>query len=669
MTDSAVSLDQLSINTIRTLSIDAVQKANSGHPGLPLGAAPMAYTLWQRYLRHNPRNPHWINRDRFVLSAGHGSMLLYSLLHLTGYEVTLDQIKQFRQWGGITPGHPESHLTPGVETTTGPLGQGFGNAVGMAIAEAFLAATFNRPDFPLIDHFTYVIASDGDLMEGIASEAASLAGHLKLGKLIVLYDDNQIMLSAPTAAAFSEDVLKRFDAYGWQTIQIEDGNDIEAIAHAIETATTNESRPTLIAVRTIIGFGSPNKAGTFKAHGEPLGAEEVKLTKRVLGWDPAAEFLIPGQVLEHMRSAIDQGARHEQEWNSLFAAYAQQYPEMAALWEDAFAGRLPEGWDSSLPTYPIGTKPMATRDANGDALNAIAKRVPTFIGGDADLSSSTKTQIKESRLFSGVDRAARNLQYGIREHAMGSITNGLILHGGIIKPYTATFMTFSDYMRPAIRLAALMEIAPIFIFTHDSIGVGEDGPTHQPVEHLAALRAIPHLTVIRPGDANESVGAWRAAMTLKTPTVLVFSRQKLPVYAPEGVLEAVARGAYIKADAPNGLPEVLLLATGSELSLAMEAAETLSAAGIAARVVSMPSWELFDQQDQAYRDAVLPPSVSARVAVEAGVPMGWHKYIGERGRIVALNRFGASAPQEVIYKELGITSEAVVRAARELIGR
>ncbi|MBE2196766.1 MAG: transketolase [Anaerolinea sp.] len=668
MSDATQSLDLLAINTIRFLAVDAVQKANSGHPGLPLGAAPMAYALWTRYLRHNPRNPQWRNRDRFVLSAGHGSMLLYALLHLTGYDLSLEQIKQFRQWGSLTPGHPESHLTPGVETTTGPLGQGFANAVGMALAEAFLAATFNRPDYPVVDHYTYVLASDGDLMEGVASEAASLAGHLKLGKLIVLYDDNKVMLSAPTQAAFSEDVIGRFDAYGWQTLVVEDGNDLETISQAIEHATQDTTRPTLIAVRTIIGYGSPNKAGTFKAHGEPLGVEEVKLTKKALGWDPESDFLIPGHVLEHFRAAVDHGGRYEHEWTGMFAEWAQKYPDLAKQWDAAFSGVLPEGWDQNLPVYPLGTKPIATRDANGEALNAIAAHLPTFMGGDADLSSSTKTQIKGTELFSSENRTGRNVQFGIREHAMGSIINGMALHGGIIKPYTATFMTFADYMRPPMRLAAIMEIAPIFIFTHDSIGVGEDGPTHQPVEQLAALRAIPHLTVFRPGDANETAAAWRAAMLLKTPAVLIFTRQKLPVYAPEGTLEGVAKGGYIKAEAEGGNPEAILLATGSELSLAMEAREKLTALGIKTRVVSLPSWELFDQQDQSYRDSVLPPSVKVRVAVEAGVTQGWHKYVGDGGKVIALDRFGASAPQEVIFRELGLTSDAVVAAVKSLKG-
>ncbi|HLY29326.1 MAG TPA: transketolase, partial [Aggregatilineales bacterium] len=603
-----VSLETLAINTIRFLAVDAVQKADSGHPGLPLGAAPMAYALWTRYLRHNPHNPKWPNRDRFVLSAGHGSMLLYALLHLTGYGVSLDDIKNFRQWGSNTPGHPESELTPGVETTTGPLGQGFGNAVGMAIAEAFLAARFNRPDFSLVDHYTYVLASDGDLMEGVASEAASIAGHLKLGKLIVLYDDNKVTLSAATDVTFTENVRERFDAYGWQTLHVDDGNDVEAVSKAIEAAWADKDRPTLIDVRTILGYGSPHKAGTFEAHGSPLGADEVKLTKQALGWPDDKFFYIPGQALEHFRTALDQGEKWEQEWKAMAAKWASQYPDLAAGWEEAIAGKLPKGWDADLPTYGKDAKPAATRDTNGVAINAIAKHVPTFIGGDADLSSSTKTTIKDGGDFEPGSYTGRNLHFGVREHGMGAIVNGLAAHGGIIKPFTATFFNFSDYMRPTIRLAALMHISPVFVFTHDSIGLGEDGPTHQPIEQLASLRAVPGLTVIRPADANESVAAWKIAMELDGPIVLVFTRQKVPTYAPDGVMEGVTRGAYIKAEAEGGKPDVLLLSTGSELNLIMQAREELAKQGIKARVVSMPSWELFEKQDAAYRDSVLPPS-------------------------------------------------------------
>ncbi len=671
MTDATdvVSLDTLAVNTIRFLAVDAVQKADSGHPGLPLGAAPMAYTLWTRFLRHNPHNPKWPDRDRFVLSAGHGSMLLYALLHLTGYDLSLDDIKSFRQWGSRTAGHPEYHLTPGVETTTGPLGQGFANGVGMAMAEAFLAATFNRPGYPVVDHYTYVLAGDGDLMEGVASEAASLAGHLKLGKLIVLYDDNKTTLSAPTSESFTEDVPGRFKAYGWETLFVEDGNNIEAVAKALEAARSQTQRPTLISVRTIIGYGSPHKAGTFEAHGSPLGVEEVKLTKEALGWPTDPPFLVPPQALEHFRAAVDDGQRREDEWNALCKKWAAEFPELAAQWNDAIAGKLPQGWDADLPSYPAGTKPIATRDTNGVAINAIAKHIPTFIGGDADLSSSTKTTIKGGGDFQSGSYAGRNLHFGVREHAMGAIINGLTVHGGIIKPYTATFQSFADYMRPPIRLAALMGIAPVFVFTHDSIGLGEDGPTHQPVEQIASLRAIPHLTVLRPADANESVAAWKVAMQLDKPSVLVFTRQKVPVYAPDGVMEGVARGAYIKAEAEGGKPDVLLLSTGSEVSLAMQARDELAKAGIKARVVSMPSWELFRKQDASYRDQVLPPAIKARVAIEAASPMGWREWVGDSGRIIAIDRFGASAPYEIIYQEYGLTADAVVKAAREVLGK
>jgi transketolase len=662
-----VSLDTLAINTMRFLAVDAVQKADSGHPGLPLGASPMAYVLWTRFLRHNPRNPHWPNRDRFVLSAGHGSMLLYALLHLTGYAVSLDDIKNFRQWGSPTPGHPEYHLAPGVEATTGPLGQGFANAVGMAIAETFLAAIYNRPGYPLVDHHTYVLAGDGDLMEGVASEAASLAGHLKLGKLIVLYDDNKITLSAPTSMAFTENVQQRFQAYGWHTLSVEDGNNTEAIAAAIEAATAQQERPTLISIRTIIGYGSPHKAGTPEAHGSPLGVEEVKLTKEALGWPSDSAFLIPDKALQHFRTAVERGQRSEDEWDGLYKSWAAKYPDLAALWDCALSGKLPEGWAADLPSYPAGSKPAATRETNGVVVNAIAKRIPTFLGGDADLFSSTKTDIKGAGDFEPGSYTGRNLHYGVREHAMGSITNGLVLHGGITKPFTATFLAFSDYMRPPLRLAALMGISPVFVFTHDGIGVGEDGPTHQPVEQIAALRVIPGMTVIRPADANETVAAWKVAMELDGPVCLIFTRQKVPVFAPDGVMEGVARGAYIKADQDN--PDVILLSTGSEVALVLQARDELAKVGIKARVVSMPSWELFEKQDQKYRDQVLPPNIKARVAVEAAVPLGWRQWAGDAGRIIALDRFGASAPYETIYREFGITVEAVVKAARELVGK
>jgi transketolase len=666
---SNTSLDTLSVNTMRFLAVDAVQKADSGHPGLPLGASPMAYALWTRHLRHNPRNPKWPNRDRFVLSAGHGSMLLYALLYLTGYDLSLDDLKNFRQWDSPTAGHPEYHWAAGVETTTGPLGQGFANGVGMAMAEAFLAATFNKPNQEIVDHYTYVLAGDGDLMEGVASEAASLAGRLQLGKLIVLYDDNKITLSAPAEQSFTEDVSKRFEAYGWQALKVADGNDVEAVSKALDEAKAEKNRPTLISVRTIIGFGSPHKAGSFEAHGSPLGVEEVKLTKQALGWPDNEFFYVPGEALEHFREAVDAGAKAESEWQNLYNQWAAQNPDLAAQWVAAHSGKLPDGWDKDLPVYPADAKAIATRDANGAALNAIAKHIPTFIGGDADLASSTKTTIKDGGSFLPGSYNGRNLHYGVREHGMGSITNGLAVHGGIVKPFTATFLAFADYMRPPIRLASIMGISPIFIFTHDGIGVGEDGPTHQPIEQVDSLRIIPQLTTFRPADPNETVAAWKIAMEIDGPTALIFTRQKVPTLAPEGVMEGVARGAYIKAEADGGKPDVILLGTGSELSLALKAREQLATVGIKARVVSMPSWELFEKQSQDYQNSVLPPEVTARVSIEAGSPFGWHRWVGPKGRVVGLNRFGASAPAEVIYEKLGITAEAVVNAAREILGK
>lgn len=657
-------LQLLAINTIRTLSIDAVQKANSGHPGLPMGAAPMAYALWMQHLRHNPRNPRWVNRDRFILSAGHGSMLLYALLYLTGYDLSLDEIKNFRQWGSKTPGHPEYHETPGVETTTGPLGQGAANAVGLALAEAYLASYFNRPGYPVMDHYTYALVSDGDLMEGVAAEAASLAGMWGLGKLIYLYDDNRVTLDGDTAQTFTEDVLARFRAYGWHTLTVADGNDVDAISAAIAEAKATADRPSLIAVRTIIGYGSPNKQGTSKAHGAPLGKDEVRLVKEAYGW-PQEEFYVPGPALEHLRGALERGAAYEQEWQQMFASWRQAFPDLAREWDAAFSGQLPDGWDADLPVYAPG-KAIATRNASGEALNAIAKHIPTMIGGDADLASSTKTLLKGQAETGHGKPAARNLRFGVREHAMGSIVNGLALHGGIIKPFTATFLTFSDYMRPAIRLGALMGLPVIYVFTHDSIGLGEDGPTHQPVEHLAALRAIPNLVVIRPADANETAAAWRTAMTLARPVVLAFSRQDLPVLAGDHVHPGVARGGYVLSDCA-GAPQVILIATGSEVSLALAAQERLAADGVRARVVSLPSWELFDAQDPEYRDAVLPPAVTARVSIEAGVTQGWERYVGCKGRALGLSRFGASAPYETLYREFGLTVEAVVAAAKDLL--
>lgn len=663
------TLDELSINTIRFLSVDAVQKANSGHPGLPLGAAAMAYTLWTRYMHFNPRNPNWPDRDRFILSAGHGSMLLYSLLFLTGYDVSLDDLKNFRQWDGKTPGHPERHWTPGVEVTTGPLGQGITNAVGMAMAEAYLAAYFNRPDHEIVNHYTYVIASDGDLQEGVASEAASLAGHLALHKLIVLYDDNHIQLSTPTNTTFTENTTLRFEAYGWHTQKISDGNDLAAIAQALDEARAETLRPSLIAVRTTIGYGSPKYAGTTRAHGEPLGKDEVAATKQNLGWPEDQDFYVPGESLEHFREAVERGQQLEDEWKTRYTAWAEAYPDLAQTWQLAWEGKLPPGWDADLPSYPADTAPVATRDTNGVALNAIAKHIPTMIGGDADLSGSTKTTLKDMGDFSPGNFGGRNIHFGVREHAMGAIANGLAAHGGMIKPFTATFFNFSDYMKPAIRLAALMCLNTVFIFTHDSIGLGEDGPTHQPIEQLAGLRSMPQLTLIRPADANESVAAWKVAMENDGPVALVFTRQKLPVYAPDGVMEGVARGAYIKAEAEGGTPDVLLLSTGSEVSIIMQAREQLAKEGIKARVVSMPSWELFRKQDRAYLDEVLPPSITARVAIEAAAPFGWHQWVGDRGKIIGLDRFGASAPYERIYQEFGLTPENVIKAVKSVLGK
>jgi len=663
-------LQSLAINTIRTLSIDAVQKANSGHPGLPMGAAAMAFSLWTRHLRHNPRNPVWANRDRFVLSAGHGSMLLYSLLYLTGYDVTLDDLKQFRQWGGITAGHPERGLTPGVETTTGPLGQGAANAVGMALAEAFLAKTFNRPGHTIVDHYTYALVSDGDLMEGVSAEAGSLAGTWGLGKLIYLYDSNRITLDGRTDMTFTEDVAARYRAYGWHTLDVADGNDVEAVSHAISEAKQVTERPTLITVHTTIGYGSPNRQDTSEAHGSPLGADEIRLVKEFYGW-PQEDFFVPGEALELFRESIDTGARLEADWEARFEAYASEFPELAQQWRQAQRGDLPEGWDRDIPVFSADKK-MATRNASGTVLNAIAKHVPTMIGGDADLAGSTKTLIKGEPNTGHRQPAERNVRFGVREHAMGAIVNGLAAHGGIIKPFTATFLTFSDYMRPTLRLAALMDIAPIFVFTHDSIGLGEDGPTHQPVEHFMALRVIPQLVFMRPADANETAAAWKTAMTLHQPVAFAFSRQDLPVLTGEeiGGVEAihagVARGGYTLLDC-DGLPQVIVMATGSEVSIALQGVRQLQAEGIRARLVSMPSFELFEQQDLAYRDRVLPPQVTARVSIEAGVTLGWERYTGIGGARIGVDRFGASAPYQRIYEEYGLTAARVVQEARRLV--
>lgn len=661
-------LDHLCINTIRTLAMDGVQKAKSGHPGMPMGMADVAYVLWTRFLKHNPADPAWPNRDRFVLSAGHGSMLLYSLLYLTGYDLPLDELKRFRQWGSRTPGHPEHGLTPGVETTTGPLGQGFANGVGMALAERFLAATFNRPGFPIFDHYTYAIVSDGDLMEGVSHEAAGLAGHLGLGKIIYLYDDNEISIEGSTDLAFTEDVPARFRAYGWHVQEV-DGYDLPAVEAAIRAAQGESERPSLIVCHTHIAYGSPNKHDSASAHGEPLGEEEVRLTKEALGWPPDAQFYVPDEALAVFRRAVEQGRVAQAEWQEMFTRYAREYPQEAALLQCLWAGDLPEGWEKALPTFTPADGEMATRQASGVVLNALAPVLPTLIGGSADLAPSNNTLLKGYADFQKASPAGRNLRFGVREHAMGSILNGLALHGGVI-PYGGTFLVFSDYMRPAVRLAALMEQRVVYVWTHDSVWLGEDGPTHQPVEHLMALRAIPNLVVIRPCDANETAAAWRVALERREgPTALALTRQKLPILAETArdAQETVARGAYVLADAPGAI-DVILIATGSEVHLALEARKLLAEKGVAARVVSMPSWELFDAQEPAYREAVLPSKVTARLAIEAGVTQGWEKYVGPSGAVVGLDRFGASAPYKVLMEQFGFTPQAVAERALRLLG-
>ncbi|HKR22947.1 MAG TPA: transketolase [Pyrinomonadaceae bacterium] len=665
-------LDQLCINTIRTLSLDAVQKANSGHPGLPLGAAPMAYVLWTRFMRHNPRNPKWENRDRFLLSAGHCSMLLYSLLHLTGYDLSLDELKNFRQWGSKTPGHPEYGLAPGVEITTGPLGQGFANGVGMAMGAAHLAAKFNKDDFSLIDHYVYAIVSDGDLMEGVAAEAASLAGHLKLGKLIYLYDDNNVTIEGFTNLAFSEDVPKRFEAYGWHTLTVLDGNNLGDIEAAIREAQTVTDKPSLISVKTIIGFGMPTQ-GTRKAHSDAPGDDAVRETKRHLNWPEDKQFYIPDEALAHFREAVERGEKQQTEWHALVEKYDEKHPEDGKLLHQMLGGELPEGWEDHLPKFE-DAKPVATRVSSGEVINALAPVLPQLIGGSADLGVSNNTDIKDSHSFAAGAYDGRIIHFGVREHAMGSALTGISLNGGLI-PYGGTFMTFSDYMRPAIRLAALSEVQVIYVFTHDSIGLGEDGPTHQPVEHLAALRAIPHLFVIRPADPAEVSEAWRIAiLRRKAPTALALTRQKVPVLDRKrfAKAEGLRRGAYILAEAETKegtatTPQLILIGTGSEVSLTLDARETLQSEGVATRVVSMPCWELFEEQSNEYRDEVLPASVTARLAVEAGVREGWDRYVGQAGDVIALDRFGASAPGEVALKNLGYNVDNVLEHARALL--
>lgn len=662
------SLDQLCINTIRMLAVDAVEKARSGHPGMPMEVADIGYVLWTRFLKHNPANPHWPNRDRFVLSAGHGSMLLYALLHLTGYEISLGDIRQFRQWNSPTPGHPEYGLTQGVETTTGPLGQGFSNGVGMAMAQEYLAQHFNRPGYPVVDYFIYVLVSDGDMMEGIASEAASMAGHLGLGRLIYVYLDNRITIEGSTDLTFTEDVCKRFEAYGWH-VQKVDGYDLPQIVSAMSAAQQETRSPSLIIARTHIGYGSPNKQNNPSAHGEPLGAAEAILVRERLDW-PETLFHIPEEALRRFRTCMERGRQWEAEWTRLFDAYAAKYPDLARQWKERHEQKWPEGWQEALPRFEAAQGSIATRSASGKILEGVAPKLFALLGGSADLAPSTKTYIKGLGVIK-VDPCGRNIHFGIREHAMGGILNGMALSKALV-PYGATFLVFSDYMRPAIRLAAMMKLQVIYVLTHDSVAVGEDGPTHQPVEHLAALRAIPNLVVLRPADANETVFGWQFALNRNEgPTALILTRQKVPVIdqsrfaSPEGVLQ----GGYILAEAPQDTPEVLILGTGSEVHLALAAYERLVREGVAVRVVSMPSWEVFEAQEVAYREKVLPANVKARLAIEAGVSMGWERYVGSEGRVISIERFGASAPGAVLLEKLGFTPEAVVAAVRKMIGR
>jgi len=663
-------IDELCINTIRTLSIDAIQKANSGHPGAPMGLAPAAYVLWTKILKHNPQNSDWPNRDRFVLSGGHASMLLYSLLYLTGYDLSIDDLKNFRQWESKTPGHPEFSHTPGVETTTGPLGQGFSNAVGMALAEQYLAAFFNRKDAEIIDHYTYMFCGDGDMMEGISSEAASLAGHLGLSKLICIYDDNKISIEGSTDIAFTEDVALRFKSYNWHVIKVDDGNDIDSIKNAFEESKLETKRPSMIMLRTQIAYGSPNKQGSADAHGAPLGEEEVRLTKERLGFPVDDSFHVPEEVLDFCHECVERGKASQSHWQKKFDAYETAYPYLADQWTHAIKGNLPAQWDLDLPEFKPADGPIATRAASGKVLNAIADKMPLLLGGSADLAPSNKTVIDSSFDFQKNSYNGRNIRFGVREHAMGGIINGISLHGGL-KPYGGTFLVFADYMRSSIRLAGLMKLPVIYVFTHDSIAVGEDGPTHQPVEHIASLRVIPGLTVIRPADALETAEAWRLAVkNADGPVALILSRQKLPVfdrteYAP---VDGLAKGAYILADSDQK-PEIILIATGSEVSITLEAGKKLLEKGIQARVVSMPSWELFEKTPQEYKDKVLLPDVTARIAVEAGIPMGWERYVTSAGETIGIARFGASAPGGTLLEKFGFTSENIVQKAIDLLNK
>ena len=668
---SNMGIVELSIHTIRTLSMDAVQKANSGHPGTPMALAPLAYELWINHLRCNPRNPNWFDRDRFVLSCGHASMLLYAVLHLTGYELALDEIVRFRQWGSKTPGHPEYGLTPGVETTTGPLGQGFMNAVGMAMAEAHLASVFNRQDHMIVDHHTYVFMSDGDIMEGASHEAASLAGHLGLGKLICVYDDNRITIDGETSLSYSDDVVKRFEGYNWHVQDLGDSaEDLSSISGALNLAKAETERPSLIVVRSHIGYGSPRYQDTARAHGAPLGDEEIEATKRNYGWPEGETFLVPDKVSAHMGEAVSRGVALEEDWNRRFEKYQSENPELAAKFQEALEGKPPSGWESGIPRFDADGGALATRAASGKVLNEIASAIPWLVGGSADLAASNNSLLKESGNFARGDYANRNIHWGIREHAMGAACSGMALHGGV-RPYAATFFTFTDYARPAIRLAALMELPVIYLMTHDSIGLGEDGPTHQPIEHLASLRAMPGLTIIRPCDANETAAAWRVAIERSEgPTMLVLTRQGLPVVerSEENEADALARGAYVISPERGNSPQAILIATGSEVELAMEAKNALAADGIDARVVSMPSWELFREQPRSYRDSVLPAQVKARVAIEAGATMGWREWVGDHGVIIGLDHFGASAPYKEIYAHFGLTSENIVEQTKGILG-
>ena len=666
MADQA--LDQLCVNTIRFLAVDSVQKAKSGHPGAPMGQAPMAYALWDRFLSHNPSDPNWPNRDRFVLSPGHASALLYSLLHLTGYDLSMDELKQFRQWGSKTPGHPEYGVTPGVEATTGPLGQGVGNAVGMALAERWLATRFNKPGHEVIDHHTYAIVSDGDLQEGIASEAASMAGTLGLGKLVMLYDDNEVSIEGNTDITFRENVGQRFQAYGWHVSSNIDGNDVESVSEAIAIAKAETVKPSLLVCRTIIGYGNPNKAGTAAAHGDPLGDDEVILAKENLRWEPTESFSVPTLAGTHLKNAIERGQAKQADWESAFSEFREAFPEDAQQLDDSLHGRLPIGWEDGLTGMFENSDPIATRSASGQVMNAISRGLPSLLGGSADLAPSTRTHLDGHGEIREGDFSGHNLHFGVREHAMGAVANGMALHGGAI-PYTATFLVFSDYMRPAIRLGALMGQQVIYVFSHDSIGVGEDGPTHQPIEHLMSLREIPGLVVSRPADATETIEAWRAAVTRQDgPTALAFTRQNLPVLDRSTLSPAsgVLKGGYTLWESSDS-PQVVLIATGSEVHIALEAGEMLENDGISSRIVSMPSWELFDDQPKEYREEVLPPSIRTRVSVEAGTTKGWERYVGLDGASVGMSSYGASAPAGVLYENFGITAIAVADEARRLI--